>query len=105
MVLDMLTGQKYLCHLYNQAVLATNRSSVRDTLQHILHEEQQIAFRLSKAMEQLHRREQSMVNPTDTAVPRSGARRQTQVHTVEAALQKSAQRERRAYDTPPWDLM
>lgn len=124
MVLDMLTGQKHLCHIFNQAVLEASRNSVRDTLQRILHEEQQIAYRLYKAMEQrgwhlnsttagyvrrrpeLRSRKQSMANPAQKVIPQAdNSRVHTPVHTVEAALQKSVQRERRVYETPPWDLM
>lgn len=125
MVLDMLTHQKHLCHIYNQAALEASQHSVRDILQRIWRDEQQTAYRLYQTMNQhgwyqtnsttgdIHQQhpsfstEASMTAPAHhNAIPQAGNRRpRTRIHTVEAALQKSAEREKRIYDTPPWDLM
>lgn len=124
MVLDMLTHQKHLCHIYNQSTLEASQHSVRDILQHIWRDEQHVAYRLYQAMKQhgwyqasttagnVHLQspapatEPSISAPANKVIPQAGNRRsRTRIHTVEAALQKSAERERRIYDTPPWDLM
>lgn len=115
-MLDMLNGERNLCLLYIQAITATSRENIRQPLQQILQNEYDVTQQLASMMQRVNTSE-----ATTTAIGenrrRVESRRTDQTYfnstnkithhpdSVEAALVKSAQREKRVFDSPPWDLM